>query len=1053
MNRRLISAITGLAFALTAANSAFSINLVMLTANNGSLTSSESTLRSLLQMAGYTVNTLWDGDTQTNYNTAFANNDCVYVPGDVSSTNISNKLRTAQIGVVNELPSLMDELGLCTAGGSTTSSSSISISTSGHYITSGFTTGFFSLGSSVYTISRVSGTTASGATVLATVGGINCVVAVDQGGTLANTINSNSTALGRRVQMPVQCGVVDTSTMTASALTMLQRIVLWAAGDEGQLEAYWKLNETSGPSASDSSGNSRTGTVTGTSTWATAVLNNGFTFNGSTKIQASGLMGNPRNISVAAWANLTTADTAGAEIVSLGDHFALRLDESGVTKAVFYNGTAYVELDLAQTFAGTGWHHFAATFDDPHDTFKLYVDGVLAASTTTTSSISYSGLGSNTVIGRHGNAGTTRDFTGTIDDVQIYSYVISATDVARLYGLMGRWPLNETSGTTANDTTIFGRDATLSGTAHWSSDCGGMGCFDFDGNSYFSVNSTTDFQPTGMLAITAWVKGDSWKAGADGDVNTIVRKGDATPNNYNLAISGGKVMFCLDASDTAGIASNTTLATGQWYFIAATWDGSTAKIYVNGVLDTSIARTGTIGTDTRTLYIGGRATTDCFDGMIRDVRIYNRQLTSSELVAGAGLVGYWAFSEGSGTTAADTSGRANTATLSGGATWTSDCTGNNNALLTNGTGGIAQTVAPFDPPSTGTVAFWMRSTGTPAATARIMGLGDNWEIRQDNDGLVVSDLGGDGSTNIGTVTPLTTVGTWYHFAATFDSTNNSYAIYVNGQLESSGTNPSTLSKQAAGVLSFGTRTGTTNYWSGALRDVRVYNRKLCPTEIEQLYGLNGYWKLDETSGSTAADSSGMGRNGTVTGTPVWSAGAMSNALTVNSTTYLTVPSLLDTPKNITLAAWGNLTGIDTNGAELVSLGNYIAIRLDEGGATKMFYYNGSGWTTVSASQTFLNKGWHHFAAVFNDDQNSAQLFIDGVQAASATATVSIPYTGLGTSFVVGRHGNGSTGWNMTGKVDDVRVYSRALCPSDILALKNAGHAFGGVKVVKWVEIQ
>src|SRR4051812_19828549 len=193
MIRRLISFLVGPTLALSATGAAFGINLVMLTANSGSLTASESTLKSLLQSAGYTVNTLWDGDTQANYNTAFANNDCVYVPGDVSSTNISNKLRTAQIGVVNELPSLMDELGLCTSGGSTTFSSAISISTSGHYITSGFFTGFFSLGSSFYTISRVSGTTASGATVLATIGGIDCVVAVDQGGTLANTINSNST--------------------------------------------------------------------------------------------------------------------------------------------------------------------------------------------------------------------------------------------------------------------------------------------------------------------------------------------------------------------------------------------------------------------------------------------------------------------------------------------------------------------------------------------------------------------------------------------------------------------------------------------------------------------------------------------------------------------------------------------------------------------------------------------------------------------------------------------------------------------------------------------
>ena len=280
----------------------------------------------------------------------------------------------------------------------------------------------------------------------------------------------------------------------------------------------------------------RTGTVTGTSTWVSAVLNNGFSFNGSTKIQATGLMNNPRNVSVAAWANLTAADSAGAEIISLGDHFFLRLDESDVTSAKFYNGSTYTSVNVNVKYAGTGWHHFAAVFDDPHNTFKLYIDGKLAATTSTTATISYAGLGANTVIGRHGNVDTTRDFTGPIDDVRVYSYVISAQDVARLHGLIGRWNLNQTSGTTATDSTIFGRDATLSGTATWSSDCGGMGAFDFNGSShYFSVPNAVDFQPTGMISIAAWVKGDSWGAGSD--VDTILRKGEATPNNYELEIS------------------------------------------------------------------------------------------------------------------------------------------------------------------------------------------------------------------------------------------------------------------------------------------------------------------------------------------------------------------------------------------------------------------------------------------------------------------------------------------------------------------------------------
>lgn len=222
--------------------------------------------------------------------------------------------------------------------------------------------------------------------------------------------------------------------------------------------AYWKLNETSGTSAADASGFGNTGTVTGTATWAAGIINNGFSFNGSTRIQATGLISSPNSVTVAAWAKLTTADTNGAEIISLGDRFGLRLDEGSVTKAFFWNGSSYVSVTLSKTYAGAGWHHFAATFDDATDSFKLYVDGTQAASITTTSTISYSGGGANTLIGRHGNSATDRDFTGLLDDVRVYGYALTASEVAELYGLIGHWKLNETSGTTAADSTIFAKN-------------------------------------------------------------------------------------------------------------------------------------------------------------------------------------------------------------------------------------------------------------------------------------------------------------------------------------------------------------------------------------------------------------------------------------------------------------------------------------------------------------------------------------------------------------------------------------------------------------------
>ena len=186
----------------SAASSALrAVNVLLLTDNSGSLTTAESTLKTLIESAGYTVNTLWDGDSQANYTAAFANNDVVYIPSSVSATDIGNKLRDCPIGVVNEIAAYMDELGLCSSTGTTTTRHPITISTNSHYITSPFATGAFHLGSSSYTVSRAAAPQLR-RTVLATVGGMNSILAVDTGGTLANTISSNSIARADAFRCP-----------------------------------------------------------------------------------------------------------------------------------------------------------------------------------------------------------------------------------------------------------------------------------------------------------------------------------------------------------------------------------------------------------------------------------------------------------------------------------------------------------------------------------------------------------------------------------------------------------------------------------------------------------------------------------------------------------------------------------------------------------------------------------------------------------------------------------------------------------------------------------
>jgi hypothetical protein len=122
---------------------------------------------------------------------------------------------------------------------------------------------------------------------------------------------------------------------------------------------------------------------------------------------------------------------------------------------------------------------------------------------------------------------------------------------------------------------------------------------------------------------------------------------------------------------------------GRWSHLAVTYDGKTLRLYEDGTPVSSQAISGTILKTKDPLWIGGnRPYGEHFQGVIDDVRVYNRALRASEVraemstpVAGGrtapaeGLVGAYGFDAGSGATAADASGNRNIATIRG-ASWT-----------------------------------------------------------------------------------------------------------------------------------------------------------------------------------------------------------------------------------------------------------------------------------------------------------------------------------------------------------------------------------------------
>ncbi|MEV0535550.1 LamG domain-containing protein [Kitasatospora sp. NPDC050463] len=167
-------------------------------------------------------------------------------------------------------------------------------------------------------------------------------------------------------------------------------------------------------------------------------------------------------------------------------------------------------------------------------------------------------------------------------------------------------------------------------------------------------------------SIEAWVKPSSH----DGPV--LSRAGE-----YQLAVdTTGAVTLTHDGAPSV-LSSTGIVPTDTYTHIAATFDGTTAQLYVNGKPAGSGALPFTPTTGANTL-IGKSGAGDHFDGDLDELRIWNRVRSAAELTEDMnhrlignepGLVAYYRFDEGSGTTAYDQTDNAVNGTLSADAQW------------------------------------------------------------------------------------------------------------------------------------------------------------------------------------------------------------------------------------------------------------------------------------------------------------------------------------------------------------------------------------------------
>lgn len=196
--------------------------------------------------------------------------------------------------------------------------------------------------------------------------------------------------------------------------------------------------------------------------------------------------------------------------------------------------------------------------------------------------------------------------------------------------LVGQWTFEEGSGTTAADT-AGSRTGTLVGSPSWVTGRIGAFALAFNGSSQY-LEASAPFTDA-VYSWSMWVQGDTTPS-LTTTQQPLMNGTTSEPWGFSWGHTQGSFRQAAQHRSAAGTYVSaqivSTLSAGIWYHIAATYDGTNLKIYLNGALEATTAVSAPISA-TGTLRIGSAAGSG-FPGRVDDVQVYNTALTAGEVL-------------------------------------------------------------------------------------------------------------------------------------------------------------------------------------------------------------------------------------------------------------------------------------------------------------------------------------------------------------------------------------------------------------------------------------
>ncbi len=644
------------------------------------------------------------------------------------------------------------------------------------------------------------------------------------------------------------------------------------------------------------------------------------------------------------------------------------------------------------------------------------------------------------------------------------------------------------NGVLGNSTSVDSNDSTRT-----DSDCIKSNCLLFDGsNDLVTVpyNSTMNSQ---HITFSMWIKSENIST-QQSIINRHLTAGNCW---WVRQLNTGQIRFLVVA--TGGIEYLTTtdsLRLNTWIHLTGTYDGSDLKIYFNGeeanaTIDNP-SSSGVITTITQPLKIAENWNSgENLDGQIDEFVLFKRTLNSDEVVdlydgenhilgepieeIPGNLLNYWKLDEGNGTSA--------NSEVIGGSTGTlinmeSDDWVNGkfaSSLRFDGSNEyISMPVndSKFNLTGPMSISIWVKREAAVGSFDSVISKTRNATTQKQ----YVIDINrnkfrfGD---NQGVITSSDTItnGVWYHVVATYKGTTSfsGLKLYVNGELQNAGTvgTFNVFESGAGEQLYIGQKGDGTEFFNGEVDEIKIFDFDLDQQEVLNLYQTNDvfnpidysdpfsedlivYLKMDEASWNGTSgeviDYAGGDHNGTRGG----------NATTTIDTrrdrvgTFDGVDDNVNVPfspdfqtNTITISAWfkPDILGVNrTIATTEPGSGSLNGIGIRQRSNNKMGVFLGASGNATglfSTSSLKVNQ-WTHLTATY--DGTNLKLYVNGVLEGQTTST-----------RVVNSTSSLRFGWfssildeDFDGRIDDVKLYSRALSDDDALRLFNSAQPlFGG----------